>query len=405
MTKEELQAHIVGEVQGKSFIVLRWCTGLGKSKAAIDIQQNSDSKSTLIVVAEKAHIKNWEMEYIKHGKESLLSSTTIICYASLKNYLTPKYELVILDEGHHIATDLRLSYLRDLKMDKLVVLSATLSLESIRLIQFNTVMENPYISTFSLQDAIKENIIPRPKVYLIPMTLDDTTQSNEVVDEWGNASSRVTIMCSMKDRWKYMRNKSLYPHVKLISKCTEREKYLWLANSIDYYKSAYMRSRLEYIKNKWLRLGSERKKFLGECKTQIVKEIIDKITNKRFICFCASINQAKELGGNNSIHSKRKDSLEVIDSFNSKKINSLFAVGMLQEGQNLNDIEVGVIIQLDGQERAFVQKFGRSLRADSPIQIITYFKGTRDEEYLNKVLEGIDPEYIQVIENLKEIIV
>ncbi len=76
---------------------------------------------------------------------------------------------------------------------------------------------------------------------------------------------------------------------------------------------------------------------------------------------------------------------------------------MLQEGQNLVDIEVGVIVQLDGQERAFIQKFGRSLRATDPVQFIFYYRGTRDEEYLENVLEGIDKDYVVEIETLDEI--
>ena len=68
---------------------------------------------------------------------------------------------------------------------------------------------------------------------------------------------------------------------------------------------------------------------------------------------------------------------------------------MLQEGQNLTDIEVGIIVQLDGKERSFIQRFGRSLRAEDPVQYIFYYKNTRDEEYLNNVLEGISEEYIQ----------
>ena len=90
----------------------------------------------------------------------------------------------------------------------------------------------------------------------------------------------------------------------------------------------------------------------------------------------------------------------IIDDFNTKKIDNLFAVGMLQEGQNLTDIEAGVIVQLDGQERAFVQKFGRSLRATDPIQFIFYYKDTRDTEYLENVLEGINEEYITEVDNL-----
>jgi superfamily II DNA or RNA helicase len=71
---------------------------------------------------------------------------------------------------------------------------------------------------------------------------------------------------------------------------------------------------------------------------------------------------------------------------------------MLQEGVNLTGIEAGVIIQLDGEERAFIQKFGRTLRADSPEQYIIYFRATRDEEYLQNALESIDKNYIREYE-------
>ena len=60
-----------------------------------------------------------------------------------------------------------------------------------------------------------------------------------------------------------------------------------------------------------------------------------------------------------------------------KNINNIFAVGMLQEGQNLVNIEAGIIIQLDGKERSFIQKFGRSLRAEDPVQYIFYYKNTK----------------------------
>ena len=70
---------------------------------------------------------------------------------------------------------------------------------------------------------------------------------------------------------------------------------------------------------------------------------------------------------------------------------------MLQEGQKLNNIQAGVIVQLDGDERGFIQKFGRSLRAEDPMQYIIYYKDTRDEEYIKKDLENINKDYIQEI--------
>ena len=77
---------------------------------------------------------------------------------------------------------------------------------------------------------------------------------------------------------------------------------------------------------------------------------------------------------------------------------------MLQEGQNLNDIKAGVIIQLDGKERAFIQKFGRILRSDSPQQFIFYYKNTKDVDYLNNIIEDIDSNYITEINNLLTLI-
>ena len=89
-----------------------------------------------------------------------------------------------------------------------------------------------------------------------------------------------------------------------------------------------------------LQTGLERKRFLGECKTDYVKLLLYKLRNMRYICFCTNIKQAELLGNKNAIHSEKKDSLEILNQFNFKKINNLFAVGMLQEGQNLVDIEV-----------------------------------------------------------------
>ena len=90
-----------------------------------------------------------------------------------------------------------------------------------------------------------------------------------------------------------------------------------------------------------------------------------------------------------------KSDSKALEDFNSFKSNKLFAVNMLQEGMNLKGIEVGIIIQLDGQKLRFIQRTGRVLRSDFPVQYILYFKNTRDEEYLVNALEGINEEYVK----------
>ena len=68
----------------------------------------------------------------------------------------------------------------------------------------------------------------------------------------------------------------------------------------------------------------------------------------------------------------------------------------LQEIQKeRGDIEV--MLYSYGEERAFIQKFGRTLRAGNPIQYILYYKNTREEELVRKWMENYNKDLIKVI--------
>lgn len=47
----------------------------------------------------------------------------------------------------------------------------------------------------------------------------------------------------------------------------------------------------------------------------------------------------------------------------------------------------------------------RVLRSENPIQFIFYYKNTRDEEYLNKIMENVNLEYVQTVESLNKFII
>lgn len=415
MNKQEIQNEAVELMKEHSRVILQWATGLGKSKAAIDIlkhlfleyisletRQGTPFK-VLLIVAETAHKKNWKEEFTKWKVEDYIwdKMVSVDTYASLKNHRHEHYDLIILDEGHHSNSDLRLDILEDITCDNVLVLSATLPTNTI--LELNRIFGKFVSFKVSMQQAIDWGILPKPKIYLIPLKLDNTYPNQVIIEERGKDILKRRVQCSMKDRWNYLKDRFHYPNLRLEIQCTEQQKYDWFDAKIDYWRNLFMRNRSTAIKNKWLQYGSQRKRYLGELKKGQAAYLLAKLAGKRYVCFCSSIEQANELGGENAIHSeKKKESLAIIDKFNSKEINSLYAVGMIQEGQNLTDIEAGVIIQLDGQERAFVQKSGRAMRADEPEIYIMYYKGTRDEEYLNKALEGIDPEYITVVNNLTE---
>lgn len=402
MERFEIQQEAVQLMIKHHRVTLQWCTGLGKSKAAIDVIKVMKPANVLLVVAEIAHRENWRAEFEK-WELSLSNGITIETYASLKNHRGESYDLLILDEGHHAGSELRIDILNDISAKNVLVLSATLPNDVI--FQLQEIYGGFMNYRITLQTAISWGILPEPKIYLIPMELDNTHLSQSVVEEWGRSTKRYTVKCSLAERWTYLKNKTKYPDLRLEIQCTELQKYIYLTDKAEFWKKQFFRTRNEGVKNKWLQLGSERKRYLGGLKTEKASQLISVIKSKRFICFCSSIEQAELLGGENSIHSKKKGALNTIDDFNSKEIDNLFAIGMIQEGQNLVDIEVGVIIQLDGQERAFVQKSGRAMRAEEPVLFILYYKNTRDEEYLNKALENINPEYVTEVTDLNEILI
>ena len=401
MTRESILEQALELSKEHKYLILNWATGVGKSRGAIEIAALDKPARILLIVAEIPHKENWKKEFERWNPE-LWSKVTVECYASLKNYKDTEWDIIILDEGHHAKSELRMNILSTLKTEKVVVLTATLSRDDEELLNaaFNGRF---YKYTITLRDAISEGLLPVPKIYLVPLSLDRANYSEVIEESWGDSKKRVVVETTFERMFSYISRKKTMPPTTLMIKCNQLQKYNYLTNKVEYFKRQFMVRRQEFLKNKWLQLGSERKRTLAEFKTTALRALLELLKERRFICFCGSIDQAELLGGENAIHSRKSDSLKTIERFNNKEISNLLAVNMLQEGQNLTDIEVGVIAQLDGQERAFIQKFGRTLRADDPIQIILYFRGTRDEEYLEKALEGIDMNYVHTVEDLSEI--
>lgn len=385
--KTALQEREFQALKDKHRVILRWATGCGKSKMAIDLVNNAPHGRVLFLVAERAHIKNWQEEFQKWGLQE--ADVTIICYNSLHKQKGEHYDVIVFDEAHHVFTEKRLEILWSLKADYIYLLSATLSIGKIA--EIEDIYGKFIVSTVSLKEAISKEILPDPNVYLLPMELDNTKVNQEIKIGKG----KNPIVAPYKDIKKYM-----YKSTPSIIQCTEKQKYEYLTQRMEYYKGKYEMSGSQIYHNLWVNTGSQRKRFLGELKTDSVRKLIKSLsTRKRFICFCASVAQAETLSKTNTISSKRtsKFNQATIDAFNKKLINRLYAVGMANEGLNLNDIEIGIIVQLDGKERLFIQKFGRSLRAEDPVAYIFYYKDTQDEKYLNNALDKIDSKFIKVL--------
>ena len=76
---------------------------------------------------------------------------------------------------------------------------------------------------------------------------------------------------------------------------------------------------------------------------------------------------------------------------------------MLNEGMNLVNCQVGIYANLNSSESIIKQRMGRLLRHPNPVIIVPYYKGTREEELVQTMLEDYNPELVTTTDNISEI--
>lgn len=373
-------------------LVLNWATGVGKSYMAITLQESLDNPKTFICVAETSHIENWQNEYIKHGKTHLLDNTTIFCYHSLHKYENSVVDLIILDEAHHFNTELRISYLETITAKYHIFLSATLKFDELNNIR-SLYNKRLSIHNVPLSKAVDLDILTEPSIHLIELTLDNSNPTESI------HIKRAKPKTCMEITYKQFVSTAYSNNVELIVKCTQLEKYRYLTNIIEENKRNFMRTTQEFMKIRWLKSANDRKKYLASLKTPYLTTITENLSHRKYLCFCDSIEQAEVLSVN-VLHSKQpaKEQKRILEAFNSGLINNLFVIGKLKEGQNIENIQSGVITQVDNQTRTLRQKIGRILRNTvDPEVYILFFKNTVDETYIDTALDGMENLTINII--------
>ena len=146
------------------------------------------------------------------------------------------------------------------------------------------------------------------------------------------------------------------------------------------------------MKNLWLHKAGERLKWLSDQKIEIVLKLTASIPSRKII-FCNNIEQSNKLGFP-CVNSKV--GIDNLNFFNKRKVNAISCVNMLDEGQNLNDCQCGIFMALNSSERMQIQKMGRLLRHKNPIIYIPYYKNTREEEIVTKMLENYNKDLITI---------
>lgn len=381
------------ELKGNYFL-LELPTGVGKSRIAIEkIKSQCNQGKVLIVSSRLVHKQNWVDELAKWWWPMPYIYIEFVAYASLHKKKLDEYDWIIFDEAHHLSERCR-DIVASYSIKNAILLSATIKRDLRN--EFRLLFKNLVEYRKSLRNVIEGGSLPDPMVYLIPLELNNTTQDQVIIKN--KNLNGTPVNCEWKDRWKHITQKT-YP-VRI--HCTAFQYLLDMNGYIEFWKRKSRNGAITTFKNKWLKLCGERLTWLSDNKVPYVEKILSKLENKRTLTFCNSIEQTEKLG-KYCINSKNKLSAEYLKAFNDKKINHITACTILNEGMNLVDCQIGIFNNLNSSDTIVIQRTGRILRHKEPIIIIPYFKNTREEEMVKKMVENYNRELVRVIDNIDDL--
>jgi len=396
MTRQEIYSSCQEAMAKSNVLLLESATGTGKSKTSIDLVNwitdavyKDHKPKMLLLVAKRVHKQTWQDEFKKWG--GINCDVTMECYESLHKHTSEYFEFIVMDECHHIGSEARIDALKTLKYGYIIGLSATIPL---KIKQFFKYHYHAQVVSCDIIEAIDSDVLPEPTILLFPLQVENSRMSETI--EINPKAGGPIFYGEYKDKWK-CRNENRHA----ILKCTQKQKLIEINKLVEWGKDK-VKNGNPRMRQTWLRYCGIRLKFLADCKLPWVKMILKHLNKERTITFCNTIAQTEQLG-KNCIHSQNKNATKIYNDFNSKKINHITAVNILNENANLVDCKYAVFANLSSSEVVIPQRLGRAMRHKSPVIVFPYYKGTREEEILNKMLEGFNRGYIKIIHSISEI--
>lgn len=373
-TKEKVQdkvqrAAYKAWVAGGKWGMLNIATGVGKSKIAVGAIVNflkKDPFATILIVVPTQNLRdnNWKDEFIKWGYKSALDSIDIFCYASIKNLKGLKTDLVILDEAHSL-TEQNSQFFKDNTIRNLLALTATApnpkgnEADKSKVDIFNKFkIKADFV--YTIEEAKDDGIVSDYKIVIVTTQLDDTNKYIEA----GSKTKRFFQTEAL--RYAYLSQLILSNMDIKLKQFKMLERFRLIANSIN--------------------------------KVKVVKKLLAKHIGDRILVFGGSIAQINTLLAPNVYHGKTNE--DALTAFKEGKIDVLGCVEGLNEGANLPNLDIGIIVQVNSNARKLTQRIGRMCRHRPNHTSIIYIilcAGTQDEKWLNKVLEDFNTNDITYI--------
>ena len=398
LTRDERQDEAVRKwikAKGKASIVAG--TGVGKTVIAIKCIKKLLIKypnlSILILVPTEL-LKNQWIEELKKWGVCANITVKVMMGASKKEY---ECDLLIIDEAHRINSVLIANTFKVVKYKLILGLTATFE----RLDGRHEILAQyaPVCDTITLQEALINGWVSKYTDYVVLIDVDDIDiykqYNKEFVQHFEYFQFDFNKSMSM------IGPKGLHNRLVLRDQMCpngSKEEKSKILKDITYHATGFIRS----IQN--------RKKFVQNHpeKLRIAEEIIKHRPDQKIITFSANTKIAESFSSGYIYTGKegKKKNKMTLEEFSALPAGCLHSVKLAEEGMNLPDLSVGIMLGVNSSKTKAIQTLGRVIRLskDKTAEFFTLvINNSIETEWMNK--SRSDNNFIMIdVENLMHLL-
>lgn len=406
MTRTERQQEAVRKwIKNKGKGTLIMPTGTGKTFTSImaikALLKKFPNLRILVVVPTTALKEQW---YEKLNEQNIVFNIEVQIINTIVKHQWV-CDLLIIDEEHRVASD-QFRQIFD-KVAYKLILGLTATFERLDGKEIIIKQYCPIVDEITQLEALANGWVSDYKEYQVIIEVDDIEEYKQYNKEFqqhfeffGFSFDTAMKMCG-PEGWK-----AKLAYRDEIYKGSDESKRKEILQAINYHSAGLMRTL------------QKRKAFINNHpkKIEIAKKIIEARSDKKIITFSNNVKMAESISNGNYVYTgktSKKKGRVMLDDFISGKINILNSCHKLNEGLDVPDISVGIILGTDSSEIKARQRRGRACRRYGNKQAEIFYiiikdtveskwyqtahkndKNyiTIDEDGLDKVLKGEQPE-------------
>lgn len=353
LTRDERQDESVRKwLQNKGKATIVAATGVGKTRIAIKTIQRVRQKYPLLsvlVLVPTELLKNQWLEELDRWGVGINTEVKVMMGASKKEY---NCDLLIIDEAHRINSEIIANVFEVIHYKLILGLTATFE----RLDGRHEILAKyaPVCDTITIEEALLNNWVSKYKDYVVLINVDD-------IDVYKNYNKEFTEHFEFF-QFDFNKAMSMIGPQGLRNRLAYRDE---LCNGNDSMKKEVLKS-ITYHATGFIRAIQNRKKFVQNHpeKLRLAEEIIRHRPNTKIITFSANTKMAESFSTGFVYTGKegKKKNRITLEEFSNLPEGCLHSVKLAEEGMNLPDLSVGIMLGVNSSKTKAIQTLGRVIR-------------------------------------------